>query len=44
MDSLVARTPEVVRTVRAALPEGFPQPLADRILQGLRSAADRLAA
>ncbi|MHA6883198.1 type II toxin-antitoxin system HipA family toxin [Ralstonia pseudosolanacearum] len=44
VDSLVARTPEVVRTVRAALPDGFPPPLADRILQGLQSAADKLAA
>lgn len=43
VDNLVARTPEVARTVRALLPEGFPQPLADRILQGLRHAADKLA-
>lgn len=43
IDDLVARTPEVVRTVRALLPETFPQTLADSILNGLQAAADRLA-
>ncbi|MBT1540088.1 type II toxin-antitoxin system HipA family toxin [Ralstonia solanacearum] len=43
VDNLVARTPEVTRTVRAMLPEGFPQPLADSIRQGLQHAADKLA-
>jgi serine/threonine-protein kinase HipA len=43
VDDLVARTPEVVRSVRAMLPEDFPQGLTDSILQGLQAAADRLA-
>lgn len=42
MDDLVARTPEVVRVVRAKLPQGFRQALADSILDGLRGAADKL--
>lgn len=44
VDGLVARTPEVVRGVRALLPEAFPQALADSILDGLQAAADKLAA
>jgi serine/threonine-protein kinase HipA len=43
VDDLVARTPGVVRTVRDKLPEGFPQALADSILEGLQAAADKLA-
>ncbi|CAM4066769.1 type II toxin-antitoxin system HipA family toxin [Bordetella muralis] len=43
LDDLVARTPGVVKTVRALLPEGFPQHVADSILNGLQDAADRLA-
>jgi len=43
IDDLVARTPAVVRTVRALLPEAFPQALADSILNGLHTAADKLA-
>lgn len=43
LDGLVARTPEVVRTVRARLPAGFPQQVADSILDGLLAAADKLA-
>ncbi len=43
IDDLVDRTPEVVRTVRALLPEGFPKALADSILNGLQTAADNLA-
>jgi serine/threonine-protein kinase HipA len=43
VDDLVARTPEVVRAVRARLPQGFPQPLAERILEGLQASADKLA-
>ena len=43
LDDLVARTPGVVQIVRARLPQGFPQDLADTILNGLHAAADRLA-
>ncbi|HWK63255.1 MAG TPA: type II toxin-antitoxin system HipA family toxin [Eoetvoesiella sp.] len=43
VDGLVARTPDVVRMVRAKLPPGFPEGLADSILGGLQAAADRLA-
>ncbi len=43
VDDLVTRTPDVVRVVRAKLPQGFPEGLADSILGGLQAAADRLA-
>ncbi len=43
LDDLALRTPEVIRTVRARLPETFPHALADAILGGLQSAADKLA-
>ena len=44
VDDLVARTPGVVKTVRALLPAGFPMYVADAILDGLQQAADKLAA
>jgi len=44
VDDLVARTPQVVQALRAQLPQGFPQALADSVLGGLQDAADRLAA
>jgi serine/threonine-protein kinase HipA len=44
IDDLVARTPEVLRSVSAALPKGFSNRVAEPILQGLRSAAQRLGA
>ncbi|WP_404976453.1 type II toxin-antitoxin system HipA family toxin [Achromobacter sp. JUb104] len=44
LDDLVARTPGVVKTVRALLPAGFPMHVADSILNGLQEAADKLAA
>lgn len=43
LDDLVARTPGVVKTVRALLPAGFPMHVADCILNGLQEAADKLA-
>ncbi|ARP93114.1 type II toxin-antitoxin system HipA family toxin [Bordetella genomosp. 13] len=43
LDDLVARTPGVVKTVRALLPAGFPMHVADCILNGLQDAADKLA-
>lgn len=43
VDDLVARTSDVVRAVRAKLPQGFPEGLTDSILGGLQAAADRLA-
>ena len=44
LDDLVARTPEVIDQIRRKLPEGFPQPLANSILQGLEQASQRLRA
>lgn len=43
VDDLMARTPEVVATVRARLPAQFPMQVADTILNGLQEAADKLA-
>lgn len=43
LEDLVARTPGVVKTVRALLPAGFPMLVADCILNGLQDAADKLA-
>lgn len=43
LDDLVARTPEVLDQVRAQLPPGFPVEVADSILAGVQSAAERLA-
>lgn len=43
LDDLVARTPGVVKTVRALLPVGFPTHVADAILNGLQGAADKLS-
>ena len=44
LDDLAARTPEVIARVRPVLPEGFPQALANSILQGLELASQRLRA
>jgi serine/threonine-protein kinase HipA len=44
IDGLVQATPGVVQAVNARLPSGFPQHVADAILQGLSDAAARLAA
>jgi serine/threonine-protein kinase HipA len=44
LDDLVARTLEVIPQVRRKLPEGFPTPLANSILQGLEQASQRLCA
>ncbi|HCN73758.1 MAG TPA: toxin HipA [Pusillimonas sp.] len=43
LDDMVEKTPEVVRSVRAMLPENFPEHVADSILNGLQVAADKLA-
>ena len=43
LDDMAAKTPEVVRTVRALLPERFPTHVADSILNGLQAAANKLA-
>ncbi|WP_039853270.1 type II toxin-antitoxin system HipA family toxin [Hylemonella gracilis] len=43
IDDLVARTPQVVATVRGQLPRGFPPQVADSILEGLMEAAQKLA-
>lgn len=44
IDALVEQTPRVVAAVRATLPAGFPQQVADTIFGGLQDAATRLAA
>ncbi|MFT0532959.1 type II toxin-antitoxin system HipA family toxin [Castellaniella hirudinis] len=43
LDEMVAQTPEVVHTIRAQLPDGFPAHVADSILSGLQAAAEKLA-
>lgn len=43
LDDIVARTPDVIATVRAKLPVSFPMLVADSILDGLQEAANRLA-
>jgi serine/threonine-protein kinase HipA len=44
IESLTDKTPAVIAAVEAALPPGFPQPVAQRILDGLQAASRRLAA
>ncbi len=44
IDDLVARTPQVIATVGALLPRGFPGELADTVFDGLRQAAEKLDA
>lgn len=43
MTELVERTPEVIAAVRQKLPEDFPAPIADTILNGTGEAARQLA-
>jgi serine/threonine-protein kinase HipA len=43
LSDLVARTPQVVRTVSSALPANFPAAVADSMLEGLTSAAKAAA-
>jgi serine/threonine-protein kinase HipA len=44
LDDLVARTPEVITRIQGELPEGFPQALANSILDGLAQASKQLRA
>jgi len=44
VERLIAATPGVIDAVGAALPRGFPAKVADRILAGLKQAAQRLDA
>lgn len=44
INDLVGRTPDVVETVSALLPDNFPQAVADSVLNGLLSAAHKLGA
>jgi serine/threonine-protein kinase HipA len=39
IQELVARTPDVIAKVQAELPQGFSQEVADKVLEGLQSAA-----
>jgi serine/threonine-protein kinase HipA len=41
---VVSRTPAVIDRVQAAIPKGFPVPIADTILAGVRASSDRLQA
>lgn len=43
IERLIARTPAVIDAVGAMLPPGFPQRVADTILNGLRTSVERLA-
>lgn len=43
IDELVGRTPGVIRSVQAQLPDAFPHDVADSIFAGLQAAADKLA-
>jgi len=43
VEELIARTPAVVEQVQARMPKGFPRAVAQPILEGLRTAARRLA-
>lgn len=43
IEDLVSGTPRVIKEVSAELPAGFPQDVADSILQGLQKSADYLA-
>jgi len=42
LDDLASRTPEVLNTVKAKLPDSFPLSVSEPILNGLRACADRL--
>lgn len=41
---LVSRTPAVIERVQGAIPRGFPEAIADAILQGVRASSERLTA
>jgi serine/threonine-protein kinase HipA len=44
IERFIERTPEVIEQVALALPEGFPERIAERLFDGLRTSAQRLAA
>jgi len=44
ISSILERTPEVIEKVSSALPSGFPERVAARILTGLRDSSARLQA
>jgi hypothetical protein len=44
MDDLIEKTPAVIRSVQAALPDHYPEDLGQAIFQGLQACANRLAA
>ena len=43
IDTIVARTPEVIAKVSTQLSSGFPTRLADTVFEGMQDAAKRLA-
>jgi serine/threonine-protein kinase HipA len=44
VERFVERTPDVIAQVESALPEGFPERVAQRLFEGLKMSAQRLAA
>lgn len=42
IEELCERTPSVLALVQSSIPRGFPEPLANGILSGLKHAADIL--
>jgi hypothetical protein len=42
LSDVVSRTPAVIERVQAAIPNGFPTPIADTILAGVRASSERL--
>ena len=44
IDEVIERTPEVVKSVAARIPKGFPSRVAEAVFDGLTGAAKRLAA
>jgi len=43
VERFIDRTPDVIAQVSAALPDGFPARVAERLFEGLRVSAQRLA-
>ncbi len=43
-EDVIARTPEVIEQVRVIVPKGFPDQIADAILNGIKTSAEQLKA
>ena len=44
IEDVITQTPEVLQQIRGVIPDGFPGPIADSILTGIKSSADDLKA